>query len=257
MLSFRHDSMTGMPSKSRHFQIGTHAVEMTIAKNAAGFTLLEVLLAVFIFSIVMVTVFGSFHLLFSDTAAVQEHLQAYESAQTCFARIMADLAAIQITDKFIYKPPESRDAADPYRLVCEKNNSAGGGDSPKLRFASIAHLPLSGRTAGGIAEIIYYLDGKESEKKVLRRADNHVLEPSAETSGHDPILCRNVKSIRFVFLDQDRAEHEAWNSDEEEFGFATPKTIRITLEIENETRVHPFETTVMLPVWRLKKEGVL
>lgn len=227
------------------------------AETTSGFTLIEVLLAVFIFGIIMMTVFGSFHLLFSNTEAVKEHLKAYEMAQTCFARIMTDLTVIKITDGLIYKPPESTTTPDPYRLVCEKSDSNGEGTQSRLRFASGAHLPFSGRLPGGIGEIVYYMDRKEGEKTVLRRADGNILEPPLETSGNDPILCRNVKSMQFTFLDETKAEHEDWNSDAGEFGFATPVAIRIFLEIEGESTVHPFETTVVLPVHRMKKEDVL
>ncbi len=223
-------------------------------EQASGFTLIEVLLAVFILGVIMVTIFGSFQVLFSNTEAVEGHLRAYEMAQGCFSRIMSDLMNIHITDGQMYKPPEGITPPDPYRLVCEQMDTPGEGARFKLRFASGAHLPFSSRLSGGIGEITYYVDGTDDGQSPLRRSDCNVLEASPELPRNDPILCRNVKSLQFFFYDETGSEHETWDSDAEETGNATPVAVRIVLEIENESIAYSFETMVALPVRRLKRE---
>ncbi|MFZ5570401.1 MAG: type II secretion system protein GspJ [Thermodesulfobacteriota bacterium] len=226
------------------------------AGRTAGFTLIEVLLAVFIMTIIMVTIFGSFQLLFSNSEAVEEHLRIYAMAQGCFYRMTADLTAIQITPDSMYQSPEKTDTPDPYRLVCEEMDTDVEGGRYKLRFASGAHLPLSGGLPEGIGEITYYVDRMDGVN-VLRRSDCQILEASPELPRNDPILCRDVKSLRFLFYDEDGEEHETWDSDADETGYATPAAIRLILEMESGGTVHPFETMVALPVRRLKKENTL
>ena len=48
-----------------------------------GFTLLEIMVAIFIFAIVITTVFGSFRAVFSSAGAVGGDVAVFESARTC------------------------------------------------------------------------------------------------------------------------------------------------------------------------------
>ena len=55
----------------------------------------------------------------------------------------------------------------------------------------------------GIAEIVYYVQTKESGSQVLKRSDNLYPYPEFEEKGTDPTLCEHVKSLAFTFLDEE------------------------------------------------------
>lgn len=225
------------------------------ALKMSGFTLLEVLIAVFIFAIIITTVFGSFHLLFANAEAVDAHLEAYEMAQTCFARMMIDLREIQITPAMMYKKAEQGAPPDPYRVVMEAPESAGGAGA-RLRFASFAHLPISSRLPNRIGEIIYYLDAADTAHPVLRRADHSIFRIPAEFTGKDPILCRDVRFLEFTCYNASGEVYEYWDSENDQFENATPRAVRVRLAVGSEDAPLTFETVMALPVYREKIESV-
>ena len=47
---------------------------------------------------------------------------------------------------------------------------------------------------------------------------------------------------------------EIWDSDDQEFGYATPRSIGIVLEIGEDPKPLLFKTMITLPVWRERKE---
>ncbi|MFZ0132787.1 MAG: prepilin-type N-terminal cleavage/methylation domain-containing protein [Desulfobacterales bacterium] len=214
-----------------------------------GFTLLEILIAIFIFAVVITTVFGSFNFVFGKIGIIEESKATYEMAKDCLNRMTADLASAYFLPTPAYKPPKQDSVPDPFRLE-GKISTAAGADFGQLRFTAMAHLPLQQHQADGVAEIIYYVTLDRDGKAALRRSDRlDFFEPRDELAG-DPILCENVKSLTFTYLDFENDEKEAWDSDSAEVGFATPRAVRIRLEIGTEENFHPFETTVLFPQYR-------
>jgi general secretion pathway protein J len=89
---------------------------------------------------------------------------------------------------------------------------------------------------------------------VLKRTDNLYPYPDFEERGSDPVLSKYVKSLAFKFYDPEGSEYDVWDSDSDEFGYATPKVIAIRLELANNSASQTFETRVLLPLLREKTE---
>ena len=214
-----------------------------------GFTLIEILTAMFIFSVIASTLFIAYRALFVDTAGFEKGMQRYALAESCFSRMKSDLSAIKVAVAPLYTPPKSDDPPDPYRLF---GQTAYSGDvtSGTLRFASLAHVPLGSTRRTGIAEIRYYVQADSDGQFVLRRADRLYPFPDAEASGTDPVLCDGVKSLRFTYYDTEGEPHENWDSDSADNDYATPVSIRIELEIGDDTSAAAFHTRIALPVIR-------
>jgi general secretion pathway protein J len=221
--------------------------------SGAGFTLLEILIAIFIFSIVVTTLFVSYNSVFTGAATIDRGITSYETAKACLDRMIFDLKSVYVSLRPHYTPPGFDDPADPYRFTAEtvyiKNN-----DFPRLRFASLAHLSLRRRIEEGIAEIIYYVQESEDRGYVLRRADSLYPFLPFEEKKSDPVLCEGIQSLVFKFYDQEGTEYELWDSDAEDFGFSTPSSIGIKLELGNAADSELFETRVTPPVQREKKK---
>jgi len=220
---------------------------------ADGFTLMEILVAVFILGIVMTTVMASFSMVFSTTAAMEEAGAVFEMGQNCLNRITADLENIVIAERPFYKPPKADGPLDPYRLQ-GTDESIGGTRFAKLRLASRAHVPLGGSPRGGIAEIVYYVQARPDGSFQLKRADHLYPYPRFEERSSDPVLCENVKSLAFLYYAEERADSETWDSESEKFANATPAMVAVRLEIAAGDDAFLFQTTVRLPLVR-KKQG--
>ena len=223
-------------------------------RAAAGFTLMEILVAIAILAIVVTTVLASFNSVFSTTEVLEESADIYEMAKNCLKRMVLDLESIHVAQRPLYKPPEMDQPADPYRFVATAVDTGGTGFAQNLRFTSRAHVGFENSLKQGIAEVIYYLKAGDSGNLTLKRADNLFPYPEFEEKGSDPVLCKYVKSLSFKFYDKDGIEFDVWDSDSDEFGYATPKAIAIKLELANKTVSHTFETMVSLPISREKAE---
>lgn len=238
---------------TRRFHIHHSSFIFHHSLNAPGFTLIEIISAIFIFSIIVTTIFGSYNAVFSDVATIKYSMGQSEMAQACLNRITADLQAARVSTVPMYTKPEFNAPPDPYRI---QGNTQEVGDTSfgRLRLASLAHLPIYDDQAGGIAEIVYYVQAIDG-KYVLRRADR--LFPflsEFEENRWDPVVCENIKSLIFTFHDKEEETFQEWDSDAAEFGYATPRAIGITFTMGDKDRFQTFETTVFLFSCREKIE---
>jgi general secretion pathway protein J len=239
---------------ARRHRMGNEAAPAGAVRPSAadGFTLMEILVAVLILGIVVTTVLTSFNLVFSTTETLENSAAVFEAGKTALGRIVADLENIHIAERPFYKPPGVDDPPDPYRLQGKLSNISGT-KIAELRLASRAHLPLERETRQGIAEVAYYGQSQADAGLVLRRADHLYPYPRARERSGDPVLCENVKSLAFTFVDAEGAEFETWDSDSKESGYATPSMVAVRLEILMAEEVFVFQTTVRLP--RVRKQA--
>jgi prepilin-type N-terminal cleavage/methylation domain-containing protein len=218
-----------------------------------GFTLLEIIITIFIFSIVLSILFVSFNTILSTADAVDTDASSYEMGKNCLDRMIVDLTAVYVAQPPVYKVPDIDDPLDPYRFVGD-SSQAGDTTFGRLRFASLSHLPFGKRVTGGVAEITYYVQETEDQTYVLKRQDNLEPFPAFEEKQTDPILCRNVRSLSFAYVDAEREESENWDSESESYDRATPVAVKIRLSFGDDKRPMIFETTAELPVYREKIE---
>lgn len=219
----------------------------------SGFTLLEIMIAIFIFSVIVTTIFGSYNSVFTGSEIINEGVTSYETARTCLNRMIFDLESIHVSFPPQYSPPDFNGPPDPYRIVGNTDNVQTV-SFPKLRFTSTAHVSFGGKTESNIAEIVYYVQATNNGHYLLRRADNLYPYEEFEENANDPILCENLKSLTFNYYDREGTEYDMWDSEAEDFGYATPASIGITLELTSGTSSLWFKTMVTLPVYREKQK---
>lgn len=214
-----------------------------------GFTLLEILVTLFIFGVIAGTLFTAYRALFFDTERFKQTTLSYAQAQVAIQRILTDLHAIRVTLPPMYTIPQGDDPPDPLRLTGQ-TEPTGDEAFSTLRFASAAHVPLGGHPQAGIAAIRYYLEETAERMFVLRRSDQlypFATEPSA---GSAPILCGAVQSFRLTYYDLDGEAYDQWNSDSADFKYATPAAIEVELKIGDRPTTAVFTTRITLPVHR-------
>jgi general secretion pathway protein J len=222
-----------------------------IQQPAPGFTLLEIMIAIFIFAVVVTTIFASYRTVFSNADIIDQEITSYEMARNCLNRMLIDLQSMHLALPPDYAPPDFDDPPDPFRLVGEATNIKGS-DFPWLRFTSLAHLPLGKSRPGGIVEIVYYIQGTDDAGFVLKRADNSYPFQDFEEKASDPVLCEDIKALTIKYLDQEGEEYDVWDSDDQTYEYATPEAVKIKLELETGSGSVLFETMVTLPVIREK-----
>jgi len=219
-------------------------------KSRIGFTLLEILISIFIFGIIFTTIFMSFNTVFSNSKTIVMDVNAYEMVKNCLNRMIEDLQSTYISMAPEYAPPDFDDSPDPYRLVGDyaPTNTREFG---RLRFTSLVHMPFDKDIRKGIVEIVYYVQAASDGYFVLRRADNFYPYKPFQENEDDPVLCERIRSLKFLYYDYDYTPHPEWNSESNEFRYSTPRAIGIELELDgNEASPLRFETMIKIPVYR-------
>jgi general secretion pathway protein J len=238
----------------KSFPVNQYQKNIILKKDA--FTLLEILIAITIFSVLVTTIYSSLNAVLSRNDAIVYGADIHEKARSCLNRIVMDLNSVYVELPPLYKQPETISQPDKYRFVAEKT-TVGTNYYAKVRFTSMAHLPMTGNPATGIGEIIYYAMENEDRdaSPVLRRSDRaypFFQEDDFEEKESDPIICEDLEELVFTFYDQDGEAHEEWDSESDFYKYATPKMIGIQLKIKKKSETYVFNTQVELPVYREK-----
>jgi general secretion pathway protein J len=226
---------------------------MKFIQNNRGFTLIEILTAVFILSIMVSLVLGSFGSLFDDADHVNMGTDLHEMGSACLDRISNDLKSIHVSSYPRYRPPDIDDDPEIYHVKGETRN-VGGGYFGWLRFTSLAHLPFNQSATEGIAEIVYYAQQTPANEIILRRADNLYPYPEEfEENETDPVMCEKVRKFELVYFDDEGDEHEEWDSESDDMEYSTPRAIGIKLSVGTEETSYAFTSRISLPAYRYKK----
>lgn len=172
-------------------------------KRQRGFTLVELLLAIFIFAIVISSVYGAYRFSFSIIYGSEARLLISRNARVAMERIAADLDGI---------------VAGPGGVLEGERHDDAGKRGDSLAFVSSAHLVLSKEDATGGYTLIRYSVERDEDKGLLNlyRSDT-VLFPGAADKGNEArkdVLCQGLKEVAFTYRDEDGSEKEEWQSDE-------------------------------------------
>ena len=225
------------------------------SKKNSGFTLLEILIAIFIFAVVMTTIFMSYTGTFRVVDETESQAEIYRMAGIAMERMLEDLESIYIP-KTEESPKSEEDTASPFQLVGE-DREIEGRPADTLRFISTAHLNLSGQgQEPGAAEIGYYLkENEEGDDLVLYRSDRPVFKEASpsedETGGW--VLCERLASVNFTYHEENGELRESWDSASGELKGKIPRMVSISLEFVNNLDPDTplkFMTSVALPTER-------
>ena len=214
-----------------------------------GFTLIEILTAIFILSIVVSLVLGSFDGIFSSADHINISTDLFEMGNSALNRVVSDLSALHAMSYPRYKPPDIDDDPELYRVVAE-TRSTGGESFTWLRFSSLAHLPLNQDNREGIAQIVYYVQETDDNGFILKRSDALYPYPDFEESEDDPVVCEQLREFKMTFFDDEGLERDEWDSESDDTEYSTPRAVGIRLSVGDEAAPFVFRTQVVLPVYR-------
>ncbi|MSQ47839.1 MAG: prepilin-type N-terminal cleavage/methylation domain-containing protein [Deltaproteobacteria bacterium] len=226
-----------------------------LAPSAAGFTLLEVLVASALLSMVLAIVYGVFSQTLTSTRRAEEHSAQSRAARIVLLRIGDDLQA-----SFSFAPGHPRFVG----------NTSRGQQFPDafLSFVSLSGLPLtSGSHAGDGYEIEYALvpDPRiASARQLVRRARFAPTTVDSSTNraseGETLPLLTGVWGWRLRFFDG-RVWHDEWGT--EHTSTKLPRAVEVELYLvrkstdarhEEEDTVR-FSTLVDLPLAETRRGG--
>lgn len=213
-----------------------------------GFTLLEVLLAFFIFSILFITIYTSYSSSFRTIDMTESRMELYRKAAIALERISEDLQSSYIS----VLPPNSFGQPAGYTQFLGEDTEINGKEADVLSFFS--RIPPLFReedvTVSGQLLSYTVIEGSEENELVLLRSENPEFSDETEQS-EGLVLSDGLLSVNFVYFDDQGQSHESWDSESEEFGGTLPRMVSVTLEFlnyENPEAPMKFTTSVALPV---------
>ena len=208
-----------------------------------GFTLIEILIAIFILTTVLTTVYAAYTGTFRLMKDTRRGDNIYSMARGAMKRMTEDLESVC-----------SR--KDSFRFVSGEIEKEG---FMELSFLSSAHLNFYDEKSSGIAVISYFVEvDKEKESCILKRKDElhrDKTEEAEEEISRDGgyILCEGLQSLIYKFYDDSGKEYDSWDShsDLESQKDKAPSVVSIHMDFINpddRDRPYMFMTKVFLPM---------
>jgi general secretion pathway protein J len=230
------------------------AIKSKSTTNPNGFTLLEVLIAMFIFAIVLTTLYTAYTGTFRNIEETESQADLYQMARIVLERMTEDLESV-------YMAPRKKDSGEkeevdqPTRFVGTMTEIEGR-RLDTVRFASKAHIFFNAEEPyAGTAEIVYYVRENSEEEGgfTLYRSDKANFGQSEEEGTGGWILSDRLHAIRFTYYDEEGEAYDGWDSTDVTFKDKLPSGISILLELANRTNPESpvkFMTGVTLPMSR-------
>ena len=212
-----------------------------------GFTLLEILIAIFLFGIILSTIFVSYTGTFRIIEDTGFHADVYAMARTAMERILEDLGSV-------YIPAEESDSTvDPGSVVFTGSPEEINGDYfTSLRFISTAHLDFeNNQTFPEPARIAYFVRQASGEKVLaLYRSDTPMHQSSPEEGSGGLLLCDGLTDFKCTYYDAGGSELESWGTTNGSSKEVVPAMVSIYLEFKNNSNPEAplkFKSAVALP----------
>jgi general secretion pathway protein J len=198
--------------------------------SQAGFTLIEVMLALAILGFLTTIMWGSFNQTATNKRAIEQAQDRTHTVRVALMRMSREIEMAYLSD--------SENTALTHRRTMFVGTSRV--DVDELHFSSFAHQRLrSGVAEGDTALIKYYGERDPDDRRIINLMRRETRRLDAENPdlliGEGYVLCPDVAKVRFDYLDHRRKE---WTTDWSTMSATgtqyLPTHVRITLVVIDE-----------------------
>lgn len=214
-----------------------------------GFTLLEILLAIFVFSLVISMIAMTMGRSMTLANDIEQQAELYAMARTTLLRIQEEMAAIP------FYPPAQGAENGPVRrrqfVLPERTMADDEQQNTVVQFISTADLPVAGDPPPRPhRSLILYETEKEADTTLtLFRTATPLTGVPQPSAGERAILCELLVGIDFQVTDLAGQEHSDWDTDANpEAGL--PQRVTVTLRFRDpgeESGESRFMTSFLIP----------
>lgn len=219
-----------------------------------GFTLLELLVAVFISALVLTLISTSFFQIINAKEKVEDQLELIHEARVVFGRIGKDLSSV-------YPRGKVTNSALSYPYIFFLGQNEEQTDNSRLEFSSFSRNPIEFNRESDQSEITYFLVRIEDEENydeenqiyALIRKENPWF--GNDEGGTQYPISERVKKFKLTYqntkkTDDPLIEQEditEWNA--VQLGGALPKAVAVELVLTDDEGIdHTFNTSIIMPI---------
>lgn len=204
-----------------------------------GFTLIEVLLAIFIGSIVLTVLYSSFFQIIKAKDVAESELDLYHEARVVFSKMTEDFQSA-------YPRGEVFDNS----LISTASFFSGtkDGDNSRVTLTSLSRQPALNSVDSDQAEISYYLEPvPQSDLFYLMREENPRI--GTDSGGIRYPISENLVRFNLTYMTENDSEEsfvDEFNSDQTG---SLPKVVEITLTMRSPRGEDvQFSTLILIPL---------
>ncbi len=200
--------------------------------KAAGFTLIEVMIAVAILSSLTVLIWGSYQQTFRSQRLVEANLTRYRAARLAMDRILRDVQMAYLSKNIIPGTEQTP------RTFFDGTHRA---DVDELRFTYFGHQRLYAESKEADTAAVGYFGGHDrdnSQKLNLYRRETRRLQADRfeNISGETELLCDDIVRLQFEYYHPDKkAWVDTWRTSQADgYPDRLPSRVRARLTIRDE-----------------------
>ncbi len=183
------------------------------ARTTSGFTLLEILIALFIFSIVSMIMVSALHTVFNSQSITAKHAAALSKLQIAFLLMSRD-----------FEQTINRPIINAKGIV--EGPFIGTPDTVTFTHAGLAN-PLGSMLRSTLQRTEYSLNNEQ-----LIRSIWPVLDQTQKTLPSHRVLLRSTTALRFDYLDTDGKFQNNWPPADQKQG-VFPRAVRVIITLKN------------------------
>ncbi len=216
------------------------------AAEQHGFTLIEVLLAISMFAIIVVSLFSSYTGSLRIMKITEPQADLYRKARITMNRIADDLESA-----YYVAGQVSSGEDDALPRFLGSNEMSGVRDADTLRFVSRAHISFDGDDSRVGKTVLSYYVEEGDDGLVLFRADTPFYAEQPEENSGGLILCDGLEGINFTYFDSEGNDYDEWDLADEMRGGKLPSMVAVQIWMAGESEDAPlltFSTAVALPI---------
>jgi hypothetical protein len=210
---------------------------------------MEVMVALVIFSYVMVMLFSSFNAFISTGQSIAQGVDYNERARDAFRRILDDLTEISVPEPRIISIQNSTNDQDldTFQMIGSEV-SVGGRTFSSLEFSGLSGLQTGRGRPSGVVRVTYFVRKNNQELFDLCRAERPLGSDRDTDPCSDPVLAENITGFAIDFIDANFDAYRDWDVDKDSDEASIPCVLNIRLGLGSENKEKLFETAVVLPV---------
>jgi prepilin-type N-terminal cleavage/methylation domain-containing protein len=209
----------------------------------AGFTLLEVMIAISIMTTILVILFGTYSAAVDRAARTRELSQIYHEARVLLQLMANDLRSAYVKEAIEQAQQALQQTKTPSTSFVGEDRKELDKPADNLAFSTILPTQRPDVPDTEMCRVAYSIEplNESPQSRALFRRVNCSLNPEAPDQDHLFLLTELAHGLDFKYYDAQGAEYLDWNSREPHGGKQLPARIKITLLLADQHgQLRPF-----------------